>query len=225
MKNTLTLFAILLASVVTGQNTIEKTIGEFQKLKVYDLIEVQLVKSKENKVVISGHNADDVVVINKNGKLKIRMKLEESFDGKNTTVTLYYTSIDVLDANEGAIITSKNKIKQFEIELKAQEGAKINVNLKVQIANIKSVSGGVIETAGKALKQEISINTGGVYKGKDLKTETTKILISAAGEADVNASELVDVRIRAGGDVYIYGNPKTVNKSRVIGGRIKRMNQ
>jgi len=174
MKNTLTLFAILLASVVTGQNTIEKTIGEFQKLKVYDLIEVQLVKSKENKVVISGHNADDVVVINKNGKLKIRMKLEESFDGKNTTVTLYYTNIDVLDANEGAIITSKNKIKQFEIELKAQEGARINVNLKVKVASIKSVTGGVIETVGKALKQDILINTGGVYKGKELKTENNK---------------------------------------------------
>jgi hypothetical protein len=225
MKNTLTLLAILLVSIVTGQNMIEKTVGEFQELKVYDLIEVQLVKSNENKIVITGKNTEDVIIVNKRGKLKIKMNLEESFDGKDTSVILYYTSIDIIDANEGAIISSKKKIKQFEIKLKAQEGARINVNLKVQIASIKSVSGGIIETAGKALKQDISINTGGVYKGKDLKTETTEILINAAGEADVNASELVDIRIRAGGDVYIYGNPKTVNKSRVIGGRIKHMNQ
>jgi Putative auto-transporter adhesin, head GIN domain len=225
MKNTLALLAILLASIVTGQNTIEKTVGEFQELKVYDLIEVQLVKSKENKIVITGKNTEDVIIVNKRGKLKIKMNLEESFDGKDTSVILYYTSIDIIDVNEGAFVTSKNKIKQFEIELKAQEGGRINVNLKVQTANIKSVSGGIIETIGKALKQDISINTGGVYKGKDLNTETTKILINAAGEADVNASELVDIRIRAGGDVYIYGNPKTVNKSRVIGGRIKHMDQ
>ncbi len=223
MKNTLTLLAIIVVTIVTGQNTVEKTIGEFQELKVYDLIEVELVKSKKNKVVISGENKDDVVVINKNGKLKIRMNLEESFDGNNTSVTLYYTSVDVLDANEGAVISSKDKIKQFEIELRAQEGGRIKVELKVQTANIKSISGGVIETFGKTVKQEISINTGGVYKAKDLKTETTKVVIRVAGEAHINASELVDIRIRAGGDVFIYGNPKNVNKSRVFGGRIKNM--
>ena len=48
--------------------------------------------------------------------------------------------------------------------------------------------------------------------------------IRAAGEAYVNASGKVDVKIRAGGDVYIYGNPRLVDESRVFGGRIKRMN-
>ena len=223
MKNALSLFAIMIAFVVSGQNTVGKTIGEFQELKVYDLIEVQLVKSKENKVVISGANTEDVVVINKNGKLKIRMNLEKIFDGKDTSVTLYYTSVDVLDANEGANIYSKDKIKQFEIELRAQEGGRITANLKVQTARIKSVSGGIITTIGKSLKQDVTVSAGGVYKGKDLKTETTTIVLRAGGEADVNASTLVDVKVRAGGDVYIYGHPKTVNKSKVIGGRIKIM--
>ena len=36
-------------------------------------------------------------------------------------------------------------------------------------------------------------------------------------------SEYVDVRIKAGGDVFIYGKPKQVDESRVLGGRIKRM--
>ena len=225
MKNTLTLLAILLVSIVTGQNTIEKTVGEFQELKVYDLIEVQLVKSKENKIVITGKNTEDVIIVNKRGKLKIKMNLEESFDGNDTSVILYYTNIDIIDVNEGAFVTSKNKIKQFEIELRAQEGGRINVDLKVEVASIKSFSGGIIETTGKSNKQNISINTGGVYKGKDLRTKVTKIAIKVAGEADVNASELVDIRIRVGGDVYIYGKPERVNESRVIGGRIKHMDQ
>ncbi len=223
MKNIFTLFAIMIATAATGQNTIEKSVGEFQELKVYDLIEVELIKSKENKLVISGKNAEDVVVVNRNGKLKIKMKLEESFDGNKTTAKLYYTSLDILDANEGALITSEQKIKQFEIELRAQEGGRINVPLKVKTASIKSVTGGIIETSGKSEKQNISINTGGVYRGKNLKTVTTIIAIRAAGEADVNASDLVDIKIRAGGDVFIYGNPDRVDESRVIGGRIKRM--
>ena len=223
MKKIFTIVVIMIGLVVTGQNTVEKAVGEFKELKVYDLIEVELIKSKKNKVVVTGKNTEDVVVVNKNGKLKIKMNLEESYDGNNTTVKLYYTSVDILDANEGAVISSKDKIKQFEIELRAQEGGRINVALKVQTVSIKSVTGGIIETSGKSEKQDISINTGGVYKGKELKTVTTRVVIRAAGEADVNASDLVDVKIRAGGDVFIYGNPERVDESRVIGGRIKRM--
>ncbi len=223
MKNILTLVALMVISVATSQNEVEKTVGEFQELKVYDLIEVELIKSNENKLVITGKNTEDVVVVNKNGKLKIRMNLEESFDGNDTNVKLYYTNVDVIDANEGAKIFSNDKIKQFEVELKAQEGGMIDVELKVTTATIKSVSGGIIQATGKSNKQDISINTGGVYRGKDLQTEITEVAIRAGGEADVNASDLVDIKIRAGGDVYIYGDPKKVNESRVIGGRIKRM--
>jgi len=223
MKRILTVLTILIASIAIAQNSIEKTIGEFTVLKVYDLIEVKLVKSNENKIIISGKNTKDVFVINKNGKLKIRMILEESFDGKDTSVTLFYTNVDVLDVNEGAIITSDDLIKQYEIDLKAQEGGKIKINLEVKIANIKSASGGIIQANGTATSQTVSLNTGGIYQGKGLQTENTKVNIKAAGEAEVKASELVDIKIRAGGDVFVYGDPKTIKESRVFGGRVKRM--
>lgn len=226
MKRVFTILTILVATVAISQNTdIEKTIGEFTELKVYDLIEVRLVKSDENKVIISGKNTKDLLVINKNGKLKIRMILEKSFDGKNTTVTLYYTNVDILDANEGAIISSEDTIKQYELDLKAQEGGKISINLDVKIANIKAISGGVINTNGTANSQKITLNTGGVYQGKNLQTETTTVNIKAAGEAEVRASDLVDIKIRAGGDVFVYGDPKTIKENRVFGGRVKRMKE
>lgn len=223
MKNILVTIAFLITTITFSQSEITKEIGEFSELKVYDLIEVELIKSNKNEAVISGRNKSDVVIVNKNGKLKIRMKLEESFDGDNTNVKLYYTNIDIIDANEGAKIRSNDKIKQYEIELRAQEGGEINLELKVTTADIKSVTGGVIQTSGKAQSQDISISTGGVYKGKDLKTESTEIAIRAGGEADVNATDMLDIKIRAGGDVFVYGDPKKVNKSKALGGRIKHM--
>jgi hypothetical protein len=225
MKRIITILTILISTFTIAQNFIEKTIGEFTELKVYDLIEVKMVKSDENKVVITGKNTEDVVVINKNGKLKIRMTIEESFDGSNTSITLFYTTVDVLDVNEGAIISSEDVIKQYEIDLKAQEGGRIDINLDVKIANIKAVSGGIVKTNGVARSQKVSINTGGIYEGENLQTESTTVSIKAAGDAKVNASELVDIKIRAGGNVYIYGKPETVNESRVFGGRVKRMEE
>ncbi|WP_142784529.1 head GIN domain-containing protein [Changchengzhania lutea] len=223
MKYSIVIFTMLSAMIVTSQNPIEKTIGEFNTLKVYDLIEVELVKSNDNKVIISGENSNDVLVNNKNGTLKIKMSLEEIFDGSKTKVTLHYTSLDVIDVNEGAKVYSDDKIKQFEIDLKAQEGGKIDVKLNVNYVNIKAVTGGIIKVEGKAKSQDISIQAGGVYKGAELKTDKTEVAIRAAGEAYVHASDLVDIKIRAGGDVFIYGNPDKVNESKVFGGRIKRM--
>ncbi len=223
MRSLIVILTILISSVNFAQKSIEKSIGEFKTLKVYDRIDLKLIKSKSDRIEITGKNSEDVLVNNKNGTLKIKMKLEEAFDGEDTKVKLYYSALDAIDVNEGAKVYSDDTIKQFEIDLNAQEGGKIKVNLDVSYANIRSVTGSNITTKGKAKHQDISIYTGGVYDGEDLKTEFTDVSIRIAGEAHVNAKTLVNAKIRAGGDVYIYGNPKRVDESKVLGGRIKRV--
>lgn len=223
MKYVASLLICLISYSVLAQKEIEKTVGEFTELKVYDLINVELIKSDEDKVVITGKNKNDVIVNNKNGTLKIKMKLEEAFDGANTNVKLYYTSIDAIDANEGATISSADTIEQFEIDLTAQEGGKIQVKIDVKYLNVRAVTGANIEASGKAKYQDISIYTGGNYNGEDLKTEFTEVSIRAAGEAYIHATKKVTAKVRAGGDIFIYGNPEEINESRVLGGRIKRM--
>lgn len=223
MKILFKVVALFITTICLAQNPIEKTIGEFNELKVYDLIEVELIKSDNDKIVITGRNSEDVLVNNKNGTLKIKMKLEEAFDGNKTKVNLYYTNLDVIDANEGAYIHSEDVIKQFEIDLNAQEGGKINVVVDVKYANVRAVTGADIYASGTAINQDVSIYTGGDYDGKELKTEYTEVSIRAAGEANVNASKKVTAKVRAGGDIFIYGNPERIDESRVLGGRIKKM--
>ncbi len=223
MKRLFTIFTILVTSAVIAQNPIEKNIGDFKELKVYDLIEVELIKSDANKIVITGENAQSVLVNNKNGMLKIKMELSKIFDGDNTKVKLYYSTIDVIDANEGSKVHSKDVIKQFEMDLKVQEGANIDVVVDVNYVNIKAVTGGIIKITGTTKKQNVSLLTGGIFQGGELKSENSDVSINAAGEAYVNASKIVDIKIRAGGDVFVYGKPETINESKVFGGRVKRM--
>lgn len=223
MKTIFKTLTLIFTTAVFTQETITKDIGEFTELKAFDLINIHMIKSNKNRVEISGNNTRDVEVINKDGKLKIRMDINEIFDGNRTYVKLFYTNIDIIDVNEGASVTSDDKIKQYELILKAQEGGIINLRAKLNEAEIKAVTGGIIELSGSAEHQDISINTGGIFKGKEFKTEKTEVAIRAGGEADVNASELMDIKIRVGGDVYVYGDPKMLNKNTVLGGRIKLM--
>ncbi|AUP79418.1 head GIN domain-containing protein [Flavivirga eckloniae] len=223
MKRLIIILTILVSTIAVAQKPIKKSIGEFTTLKVFDLMKVELIKSDENRIVISGENNRDVLVNNKNGTLKIKMKLEEAFDGDKTKIQLYYTNVDVIDVNEGAKVHSDDIIKQFEIDLNAQEGGRINVKLDVNYANIRSVTGATIHASGIAKHQDVSIYTGGIYQGEDLKTEYTDVSVRIAGEAHVRSQKLVNAKIRAGGDVYIYGKPERIDESRVFGGRIKRM--
>ena len=69
MKRILTVFIILIGFNVFAQRIVEREMGAFHEVKVYDLIEVNLIKSDENKVLIKGQNVDDINLVNKNGVL------------------------------------------------------------------------------------------------------------------------------------------------------------
>ena len=223
MKLYNTLILLCITAIGFAQNPITKNVGDFTEVKVFDRMVVNLVKSEENKVVISGEDASQVQVINKDGKLKIRMELGLIFDGNNTFVNVYYNDLEIIDGNEGAEIISNELIEQDEIEIKMQEGARIKVGLQVREVTFRAVTGGIIEASGISQEQDITINTGGSFEGRDLKTERANIFVQAGGEVEAYASKKVDVVIRAGGDVVVYGNPEKVSRKRTFGGRIKIM--
>lgn len=223
MKRYIYLVILLLTVNAYAQETLEKNIDEFSTVKVFDLINLKMIKSDQNKVVVSGKNRREVDIVNSNGTLKIRMNIEESFDGNDTVVVLYYTSVDVIDANEGAKVMVKEPIEQYEIDLKVQEGAEISADIKSTYANFRAVTGGILNVTGSSKNQDITIFTGGIFNGKDCASTYTKISINAAGEAYINATDIADIKLRAGGNVYVYGNTKEINESSVLGGTVKRM--
>ena len=220
MKKLYTWGLLLLPLLTFAQRIIDTELGEFNEIKVFDLIEVNLIQSDENRIMIKGWNVDDITWTNKKGVLKLRMQLDKKFQGEDTMIEVYYTNLDVIDGNEGAQITCNEMVQKSKIELRAQEGAKIHIGMDVDYADIRAVTGGIVEASGLAKNQTVVLNTGGIFDGRDLRTANTDIKISAGGEADVFASEVVDINVRAGGDVNVYGQPKTVYKKTFVGGRV-----
>ena len=220
MKNKKYYIILLLSTQLFSQTPITKTLGEFSELKVYDLINVELIKASENKIIISGANSNNINIIQKNSTLKIRMKLKYKFNGAETQVKIYYTDIDIIDANEGSFVFSKDIIKQYEIVLKAQEGSQISVKTETKQLIVKSVTGSTITTTGISENQDITIRTGGVYKGGSNTVENTDLSIKAGGKAAVKTTNVLDIKIFSGGDVHIYGTPKQLKQKKIFGGRI-----
>jgi len=222
MRNIFLLVFVICAQLSYGQIT--KNLGDFDEVKVFDRISVELIPSEANKIEISGKRSGEVEIVNRNGELKIRMSLEKLLDGEDIQVRLFYTNVKSLDASEGSFISSAQTFKQSSMDLTAKEGAQIKVDLDVLKANVKVVTGGIMRLSGKANTMDANLSTGGILYAKDLLTSQTDIDIKAGGEAEVNASDLVDADVKAGGNVRIFGKPKQINKTTALGGSIEESN-
>jgi len=215
------LVAFLMLSQMNFAQDKTVSLGDFDEVKVFDRISVMLVQGKENKIEITGNKKDDVEIVNKNGELKVRMRLGKLLKGDDISATIYFTKeIHVVEASEGSYVSSEATFNAIDFLASAKEGAEVKLNLDVKKLKVKAYSGGIVNVKGKATNQDIIVNSGGIVKAKDLATSQTSVAVNAGGEADVNASDLVDAKTRAGGNITVYGNPKQVNKKNVIGGNI-----
>lgn len=218
MKRIILVVFVLVAQLNFAQTTI--VLEDFDDVKVFDKLKVTLIASDETKAVITGTEQSKVEIVNKNGLLKIRMPLTKMLSGNEANVTLYFKRIHTIDANEGSVVTCDDIFKQTSLNLSTQEGAKISVAIDVDKTVIKAVSGGIVDLKGKAVTQMVSVNSGGAFKGKELVTSQTTVSISAGGSADVNATTLVDAKVKAGGTIFVYGKPKEIKQETLMGGSV-----
>lgn len=222
MNKIIVTFVLLVSTIGFSQETIKREIGGFDEIKVFNGLNVTIKKAENRSVEITGKKADEVVIKNVNGRLKLSMRFPETFNSKDAEVTIFYTDdISVIDVNEGSYLGSDTTINQQHIELKSQEGAIIDLELDVKYLESKSITGGTIIVSGKAENQTIETTTGGNYKAYDLESIHTTVVASSGALARVTVSEFLDAKVRFGGTVYYKGNPKEVKKKKIIGGTIK----
>lgn len=219
MKKIALIILVLVNNLCFSQ--VQKELGDFNSINVFDRISVQLIPSDENKIEISGSRANDVEIVNKNGTLKIRMALRKLLDGEDVSAKLYFKEIQEINASEGSYVIGDKAFNQTSVTINAIEGSEIRLNLDVKKATLRAVTGGILKIKGSATNSEVSIGTGGILQGNQLITDQTTVKITTGGEAQIYATELVDAKVRAGGEVMIFGRPKQINKKITLGGSVE----
>tara|TARA_B100000795_G_scaffold66338_1_gene45402 strand:+ start:893 stop:1582 length:690 start_codon:yes stop_codon:yes gene_type:complete len=227
MKNILYICALLFSFNALAQSIITKNLGDFTTLKVYNGIEVELIKSKENKLVITGEKSEIVKVKTVNNTLKISLPFslipeKNAADGK-VLIKLYYNkNIAIIDANEGSTITGK-EIIQDKLEVNSQERAFINLVVKVKYLDVRASSGGMIKLTGTAKNQNVDVDLYGIYNGFSLKNESNSTVKAGTGaKAEIFAGETLNAKVSFGGSIFYKGNPVVVKDKKIIGGIIQK---
>ena len=227
MKKILLILIISLTHSIHSQTVVKKTLGDYSVLKVYNGIEVLLLQSKEQKIEIKGEKSEKVKIKNVNGVLKLSLpfslKPENNYGKGKVFITLYYNSnIDVIDANEGSIITGK-EFHQEKLKVNSQERAFIDLALKVTHLNIRASSGGVIKLTGSSESQTVNIDLYGVYNGFGLNvTGNTNVFSGTGAKAEISAGKTLSAKVNFGGSIFYKGSPEVQKNKKVIGGIIQR---
>ncbi len=222
MKNLVCISLFLVTVIASAQTTMTKELGSFYQVKVYNGIDLELVRSNESKIVVTGEKTDKVKIKVEGYTLKVLLKFPETTANGKVKATLYYKEdIDVIDANEGATVTGKD-IHQQKVEIKAQEGAFINLVVKVKHLKVKSSSGAVIRLSGSTKNQNVDADLGGMYHGYKLSVEEMTIVKAGSGsKVEVQAGETLDAKVSFGGSIFYKGKPEVFRDKKVIGGVIE----
>lgn len=217
MKKVLGSFMLVAAHFMFAQST--RNVGEFSSLKVYNKINVTLIKSDESKVETEADDAG-IETVNKNGELKIRLSPARILQGNKVSVNVFYENLNDIQASQGSSVGSATDVESSMLTLVSNEGSMINLRVDTKKLNVKTNSGGVVQLSGVADNQDIVVNSGGKYFGENVESENTSVSANAGGIASVNVSDSVNATTRAGGIIDVFGEPDDRKVKNVIGGKV-----
>ena len=201
-----------------GQSKIDRNLGDFSKVAVYDGINLELIKSDENKVEITGKNTNFVVVKNKNGDLKIRLNLERRFSGDKTKVSLFYKTLYNIISHEGSNVFSKDTIKQADLNVKANTGSTLNFIVALNTLNTTSATGSTVNLSGNAEYHDCSTSTGAEIDAEKLTTSETYATSTTGGLIEVSATKELEANSKLGGIINVYEKTDKIVESISLGG-------
>lgn len=200
-------------------------ISPFSGIKVFSGIQIKLIPSTENKLILSGENFETVVTTLKKDVLRIKHSLDQIFNPKNTYIEIYFSQpLDLIHTYQGSIVETKAVLKTTSIELKAHEGSSIEVNLECEKIKSSVNSGATLNIEGSTVNHELKILGGGICESETLLTKQTTVKVTAGGVAYIHASDLLEATVNVGGTVRIHGRPTKLIKTKRIGGTITEMN-
>lgn len=226
------LFFFLLSPLLTiaqeaTQDSLSQRILEitpFVNLKVYSGIEIELIASTSDSLVIRSETPDDVVSVLKGNTLKLRLGLEYMLQKTQTQIQVYHSQpLDIIDLSQGAQLTAPNTVDQTSLSLIIQEGSKAELDMKVEKLTAKIQSGSKFFPTGSAKNAILSVSSGATCEADQLFCEQVDIKANFGSVAYVNASQLVDAKASVNATIRVHGNPAKLITKESVGGKVIEM--
>jgi len=229
---TLTCLLLLISTLGFSQKS-QKELSGFKALDVFGPFDIELIKSDKEyaEIDLNGIDQEDVLIEVQKDILKLKIKNRHYFSewrddshrkADYVTVKIYYRDIDVLEAQAGAVVYSKQTLKSKYLHLECSMGAEVKLDILSKEVEAISNMGGVLELSGQTEEFDVKANMGGVLKASHLESKIVYVKASMGADVIVNVIEELDASAGFGANVDYVGGPTVRHTSSNMGGEVNR---
>ena len=215
----------------------------FDEIKVAQSIDAEVVKSDEEKIVVTAPSdiLDDILVENNNGELYIHFKPNLNISARNVAVKIFAKDFSSIKASSSASITIKDTFTQDRTAIAASSSGSISGNLeandlsidvsssgtysgKIWAVNLESQvsSSGDIIISGKTKNATMKSSSSGTLNAKNVVAENAELSASSSGDISLSVSNQLNASASSSGDINIFrkGNLNVISQKESSGGSV-----
>lgn len=215
----------------------------FDEIKVSQSISAEIVKSDEEKVIVTAPEdiIDEILVESINGKLVIKFKPNLNISARNVSVKIFAKDFSRVEANSSADIKIKDQFTQEKTDVIVSSSASITGNLEannfsIEVSSSGSFTGkiwavdlqaevgssGDLNMSGKAKNANLSASSSGTLNAQKLVAQNAEIEASSSGDVSVSVSDQLNAAASSSGDINVTkkGNLNILSQKESSGGSI-----
>lgn len=215
----------------------------FDEIKVSQSISAEIVKSNEEKVVVTAPDdiIDEILVESVNGKLVVKFKPNLNISAKNVAVKIFAKDFSRIEANSSADLKIKDHFVQDKTDIKVSSSGSISGNLEANNMSIDVSSSGTFSgqiwavdltsevsssgdanLSGKTKNAKFDVSSSGTINAQKVIAENAIINASSSGDASLSVSNQLMASASSSGDINITrkGSLNIVSKKESSGGSV-----
>ena len=205
-------------NIVTTERTPQ---ADFSGIKVSTGIDLFISQGNTNAITVEAdENLHDLIITEvKEGVLKIYTD-KNIWKSKARKVYVTIEKLSFLKATSGSDVKSETIIKTNEISISATSGAAIEINVEAESVATSTTSGSDIKITGTTINHASNATSGSSIDAYDLKSDNAIAKATSSASINIYASKKMEGKATSGADIYLKGNPATINKEVSSGGSI-----
>ena len=198
---------------VNDPNAEKRTVSSFHGIDVATGIELVISEGNEEVAVSAATTEfrDKIVTKVENGILKIYYEnklqsINTKKEKKELKAWVSYKSLDRLNANTGAEVEIEGTLKAASLKMSVNTGATVKGLVNIDDLVVDQNTGSEVTLTGKAVKLDVTGDTGSMFKGADLETSNCNAKVSTGAGIYITVQKELYIKANTGGYVKYKGD-------------------
>lgn len=198
---------------VNDPNAEKRTVSSFHGIDVGTGIELVISEGNEEVAVSAATTEfrDKIVTKVENGILKIYYEnklqsINTKKEKKELKAWVSYKNLDRLNASTGAQVEIEGTLKASTMKMNVNTGGTVKGLVDIDDLTVDQNTGSEITLTGKAVKLDVTGDTGSMFKGSDLETSHCNAKVSTGAGIYITVQKELYIKANTGGYVKYKGD-------------------